>query len=255
MKRLLLRTLLYGAAMMCSQQSMAGTYYFYNKCAQFEVVPSAAATVYATTKADMKHTENMTSDVYEGTPVLFYYNVSAGYDDLYFTQDSNADGFHFVGYKVINKVQNEDGSDNTPTAEEIEAAELKTQIPVLNANYEETGEFVSPEALSVSKINIASKTTEATPDAPDTQHDGVLNGLYAGTAFASDGGTVGWHDYPDAYVYLYYSDEPLANGIGSVAADRSFRYVYDLNGLRTDEAHRGISIVKMSDGKTKKILK
>jgi hypothetical protein len=256
MKKNLLKTLLVAGAMAVSQSTFANTaYYYYNKYTQFEVVPSDAAQVYATTKAETTHTENVTSDVFEGEPVQFFYNITAGYDDLYFTEETCAEGYHFAGFKVINKAQNEDGSDNKPTEEEIAAADLVLQVPVLKDDYSESGETAIPEHLSVSKLNIAKPTTDTTPDKTDGTHDGVLNGLYVGTTYTADGGTVGWHDYPDAYVYIYYSTEPVEDGISSVKADGGFKYVYDLNGARTSSLNKGINIVKMNDGSTRKVLK
>lgn len=256
MKQNLLKSIFLVTAVLFAQNIFAGTYYFYNKLTQFEVVPTSAGTVYATTKADITHAENTTSDVTdvtEGSNVLFYYNICAGYDDLYFTNETIADGYKFAGYKVINKEQNGDGSNNVPTAEEIEAAELITLIPVLNAKWEETGEKVTPETLANSKVHIADKTSEVTPGVNnDEAHDGVLNGLYVATSYTSDGGTVGWHDYPDAYVYLYFTNG--TDGINSVATTPGFKYIYDLNGVKTKELKKGVNIVKMNDGTCKKVL-
>ena len=255
MKRNLLKTFVVAAVVMASQSAFAGDYYYYNKYTQFEVVPASAAQVYATTKAETTHEENVTSEVFEGEPVQFAYNICGGYDDLYFTEESCAEGYHFAGFKVINKAQNEDGSDNKPTEEEIATADLVLQVPVLKDDYSESGETAIPEHLSVSKLNIAKPTTDTTPDKTDGTHDGVLNGLYVGKSYTADGGTVGWHDYPDAYVYIYYSTEPVEDGINAVKADNGFKYVYDLNGAQTNELRKGINIVKMNDGSTKKVLK
>lgn len=254
MKRNLLRTFVIAGLAMAAQGAFAGDYYYYNKYTQFEVIPSSAGTVYATTKAETNHSENVTSDVFEGEPVQFAYNICAGYDDLYFTEESCAEGYHFAGFKVINKQQNEDGSDNAPTAEEIEAAPLVLQVPVLKDDFSESGETAVPEHLATSKLNIAQKTSDTTADA-DAAHDGVLNGLYVGKTYTADGGTVGWHDYPDAYVYIYYSTESVVDGINTMKAGTGFRYVYDLNGAQTGSLRKGINIVKMNDGSTRKVLK
>jgi hypothetical protein len=255
MKQNLLKSLLTGVVVLLAQSAFADAFYFYNKCTQFEVVPSAAATVYATTKADQGHAENAVSDVAEGEPVAFYYNICAGYDDLYFNEETVADGYHFVGYKVINKAQNEDGSDNAPTQEEIDEAPLISKVPVLNETFDETGDSIVPTKLENTKFNIAPKTREATPDDPETEHDGVLNGVYVGKAYTADGGAIGWHDYPDAYVYIYYSNEDIPDGINAVKAPNTFRYVYNINGVQTKEARKGVNIVKMTDGTTRKVLK
>lgn len=198
MKKSLLKTLLVGAFVMVAQSTFAGTYYFYNKSVQFEVVPAEAATVYCTTKANINHTENMTSDAFEGEPVRFDYNICAGYDDLYFTDDSGLQN-ELAGYKVIHKAQGE----AAPTQEEIDAAPMQSFVVVDGDGNVQEGVV---EELNNSRAKVSETVQDVTEEGGES-HDGVLNGLYVGTAFDATGGAVGWNETPDAYIYIIYVDE------------------------------------------------
>ena len=217
-----------------AQSSFAGgTVTYYNKTAQVIVVPEDAGTVYAETmkegcklvngKITSTSKESMICPitVSENDTIItpksnFKFNYTLSIDLLFITEMPKIDKAKFVCCKVVNKDQATDADgnaiDNAPTSEEIEKDALSI-VETQNALY--------PEGSNRYKITIS--------------NSGIVNGekVKDGNAdnFHSDvlpeAEKIGWHTYPDAYVYLYYG-QVITDKYNLPARDESYEYVcYD----------------------------
>jgi hypothetical protein len=185
-------------------------YYYYNKYAQIEVVPSQAGKVYAETHDSSTHDQYMKSET--GSTVNFKYCVSAGYDKMWFTLEPEASGVSKIySYKIINKAQN-GTADNAPSLSEIIAQEYKTASANASNKYE---------------IEISTKQENVTEEGDATSHDGVLYGRYYGTSYPDETQReeLGWDTYPNAYVY-FYCGQTITDKEDLPTRDEDSEYVY-----------------------------
>jgi hypothetical protein len=76
------------------------------------------------------------------------------------------------------------------------------------------------------------------------------------TLLAYDYSTLGYNNVRDiAIVYINYTYTDPAAAIESHNAERrTVKDIYSLNGTRTAQTHRGVNIVRMSDGSVRKVL-
>lgn len=202
---LLRRTAALAFLMVAFTQSSWAAYY-YNKYARIEVVPSDAAKVYVTTQPNTTHSEYMKSET--GSLIYFNYRVSAANDKLYATEDTPpADGFRFAKCKIVNKAQNEDGSDNAPTDQEKKDASA-IDLTAGMSNY----------------------TIEVSTETKEDGHAAVLYGIYFGQKYDGTDNPTNynkWHEKPDAYLYLYCG-QVITDKYNLPARDESYEYVcYD----------------------------